>query len=312
MQKRLGRILAWLVAIGLFAYLLSRFSLSQVLLAMRMAAPWTIPVVAGLVLLVYLADSLAIWKTFGWFVARLSFKEVLVVRGATYLIALVNYALGQGAIVYFVNRSRGVPVVRGTAAVLLVMGVNILVLLVLATLGLVFVPQTPALLPWVLGIAYAGLAVYMTVVAAKPRWLTARPLFDVLLGAGVRGHLKAMAARVPHILALMALTWTNMRAFGIQVPIGQAVVCLPMVYFVAVLPISPQGLGTTEAMMIKFFAQYAPGSTAAEHEAAVFASSLASRVIAMGVQSLIGFLCLKNQMARDLRAPVETNLEAQA
>src|SRR5262245_14508483 len=107
MRKRLGRILPWLVAVALFAYLLSRFSPSQVANNIAMAAGWTVPVLAALVFIVYVADSVAIWKTFGWFVARLSFKEVLVVRGATYLLALLNYALGQGAIVYFVNRSRG-------------------------------------------------------------------------------------------------------------------------------------------------------------------------------------------------------------
>jgi uncharacterized membrane protein YbhN (UPF0104 family) len=304
MYKKVGRILPWLVAIGLFGYLMSRFSPSDVAHKLRLAAGWTIPAVAGLILLVYLADSLAIWKTFGWFVARLSFREVLVVRGATYLLALVNYALGQGAIVYFVKRSRGVPVIRGTAAVLLIMGINVLMLLALATLGLIFVPQTNRVLGLIVAIAYAGLAVYLVLVVTKPRWLTSKPLFDVLLNAGLTGHLKAMAARTPHILSLLALTYTSMRAFGIDVPPGQAILCLPVVYFVAVLPISPQGLGTTELMMTTFFAKFAPGSSLAEREAAVVASSLASRVIAMAVQSLIGFVCLRSQLAKDITPPV--------
>jgi uncharacterized membrane protein YbhN (UPF0104 family) len=310
MRKRLGRILPWLVAIGLFAYLLSRFSPAAVAHNFRLAAWWTAPAIAGLIVLVYLADSLAIWKTFGWFVARLSFKEVLVVRGATYLLALVNYALGQGAIVYFVKRSRGVPVIRGTAAVLLIMGINVLMLLALATLGLIFVPQTNRILGTVVAIAYAGLAVYLGLVLAKPRFLTSKPLFDVLLSAGLTGHLKAMAARAPHIFSLLALTYTSMHAFGIQVPPGQAILCLPVVYFVAVLPISPQGLGTTELMMTTFFARFAPGVSPAEREAAVVASSLATRVIAMAVQSAIGFLCLRNQLAKDIAAPVESEASA--
>jgi uncharacterized membrane protein YbhN (UPF0104 family) len=310
MRKRLGRILPWLVAIGLFAFMLSRFSPADVLQKMKMAESWTVPVLAALTVLVYLADSLAIWKTFGWFVAKLSFKEVLVVRGATYLLAMVNYALGQGAIIYFVNRSRGVPVMRGTAAVLLIMGINVLLLLALATAGLVFVPQAPPWLSRVVAIAYAGLAVYLTMVIVKPRWLTSRPLFDVLLGAGLLGHLKAMVARVPHIVSLLTLTYTAMRAFGIRVPVGQAILCLPLVYFVAVLPISPQGLGTTEWMMILFFARFAPGASQAEHEAAVVASSLATRVIGIPVQALIGFICLKNQMAKDLALPASAEARA--
>jgi uncharacterized membrane protein YbhN (UPF0104 family) len=306
MRKRLGRILPWLVAVSLFAYLLSRFSPADVAQKMRMAAGWTVPVIAGLIILVYLADSLAIWKTFGWFVARLSFKEVLVVRGATYLLALVNYALGQGAIVYFVNRSRGVPVTRGTAAVLLVMGINVLMLLALATLGLAFVPQANPRFTIVVAVAYAGLAVYVALVLIKPRFLASKPIFDVLLNARLTDYLKAMAARTPHILSLLALTYTSMRAFHIDVPPGQAVLCLPMVYFVAVLPISPQGFGTTEFMMTTFFAKYAPGGSGA----AVVASSLATRVIAMVVQSVIGFICLKSQLARDIAPPAKVEAGA--
>jgi uncharacterized membrane protein YbhN (UPF0104 family) len=117
-------------------------------------------------------------------------------------------------------------------------------------------------------------------------------------------------ARAPHILALMTLTWTSMAAFRIHVPISEAVLRLPLVYFVAVLPISPQGLGTTEFMMTTFFAVFAPGVTLAEREAAVVASSLATRVVAMAVQSVLGFICLRNQLAKDIAPPVD--LEARA
>src|SRR4051794_32585010 len=221
MRQRLSRIVAWLVTFGLLAYVLSSVSPTEVLRAVKLAAGWTVPAIAGLILLVYVADSFAIWRTFGWFLARLSFKEVLVVRGATYLLALVNYALGQGAIVYFVNRSRGVPVSRGTAAVLLVMGINVLMLLALATLGLAFVPQANHRFTLVVAVAYAGLALYVVLVLAKPRFLTSKPIFDVLLNARLTDYLKAMAARTPHILSLLALTYTSMRAFHIEVPPGQ-------------------------------------------------------------------------------------------
>src|SRR3954470_23116172 len=183
MRKRLGRIFAWLVTLGLLAYVLSSVSPSEVLRAVKMAAGWTVPAIVGLILVVYVADSFAIWRTFGWFLARLSYGEVLVVRGATYLLALVNYALGQGAIIYFVHRSRGVPVIRGTAAVLLVMGINVLMLLALASLGLAFVPQHDHRLTLVVPVPYAGLAVYGGLVLLKPRFLTSKPIFDVLLNA---------------------------------------------------------------------------------------------------------------------------------
>jgi Lysylphosphatidylglycerol synthase TM region len=296
MRNRLGRAVAWIVALGLLAYLLRRASPGQVMQAARSAAPWTIPVLAALVVLVYLADSLAMWRVFGWFVTRLSFREVLVVRGATYMLAMVNYALGQGTIVYFVHRSRGVPVMRGAAAVLLVMGSNMLLLLFATTAGLVLGPDLPRGLVPVVTIAYAGLAVYIVLVVARPRWLTTRPIFDVLLGAGLGGHLKAVVVRVPHLLSLLVFSYVSMRAFGINIPVVAAVTCLPVVFFIAVLPISPAGLGTMQAAMTWFFLPYAT-------EATILASSLTAQGIAIAVQAVVGLACLRNQMARQLPAP---------
>jgi hypothetical protein len=284
-----------MVALALLAYLFKRTHPALVLQAVKSAGPWTVPVLAILIFPIYMADSLAMWRIFGWFVTRLSLREVLVVRGATYILAMINYALGQGTIVYFVNRSRGVPVMRGAAAVLLVMGTNLLLLLFLATAGVAMAPHVPPALPTVLMVAWAGLAVYAVVVAVKPRWLASRPLFDVLLAAGVGGHLKAVAVRIPHLLCLLIFTYVSLRAFGVRVPVVQAIAGLPLVYFVAVLPIAPAGLGTMQWTLVYLFSPYGP-------EAAIVASSLASQGIAVVVQSLIGLICLRNQMARDLPA----------
>lgn len=299
MRKKVGRILAWAVTLGLLAYIFSTVSLTEVARAIHLAAPWTVPVTVLLIGVVYFADSLAIWKTFGWFLARLSFREVMVVRGASYLLALVNYALGQGAMVYFVHRSRGIPVARGAGAVLLVMGVNVLLLLFLSSIGAALAPDLPPLVKTIVAVAYGGLALYVALQLARPRFLTGRPLFAVLLDAGLQGHVKALIVRAPHVLSLIVLSYTTMRAFGIMVPLSTALVFLPVVFFVAVLPISVQGWGPTQWAMITFFAQYAPGN---DPGAVVFAASVCAQVIGLATQALIGVVCLRNQLARDLAA----------
>jgi hypothetical protein len=301
MRKKLGPIVGWAVTIAILVYLFRSIPFADVSKAIHGATWWTIPANAILILAVYLADSFAIKKTFGWFVAPLSYREVLVVRGATYLLALVNYAVGQGAIVYFVNRSRGVPILRGTAAVLLVMGINILMLLVLATVGMATSADVPAWLRMIVLAAYAGLAVYIVVVSIKPRWLAQRPIFDVLLSAGIRGHLRAMVVRVPHIITLLALSWFSLAAFGVVIPVAKAILCLPIVYFVTVLPISFQGLGVSQFMLILLFSAYAPGSNDESRRAAILAASLVCQAIAMVIQMSIGLVCMRNQLARDLR-----------
>jgi hypothetical protein len=304
MQKRLVRLLAWVVTAGLLVLLFRRIPFGQVMAAARGAASWTIPAALVWSAAIYVGDSFAIWKTFGWFLATLSFTDVLLVRGATYLLAAINYNVGQGAIVYFVHRVARVPILRGVATILLIMGINVLALLFLATLALTVAPVVPHAVVVLVLVAYAGLAVYVTAVALRPRWLASRPLFDVLLNAGLRGHGKALLVRLPHIDALMALQISMLWAFGVRVPVIDALAALPVVFLVAALPISVQGLGTTQAIMIYFFARYAPGARAAQ-EAAVLAASLVGQAASLTFQALLGVACLRSRVGRALSASAE-------
>jgi len=300
MLKRVSRAAAWLVTAALLFLLFRKIPFATVVGAARGAAPWTIPLGVAGVAAIYFADSFAIWKTFAWFLAPLSYAQVLVVRGATYLLAAINYNVGQGAIVYFVHRVTGAPVLRGVATVLLIMGVNVLALLVLASVGLAVAPDVPHAVAVIVSVAYAGLAVYAVAVALKPAWLARRPVFDVLLAAGPRGHARALLVRVPHIVALMVYQTSMLRAFGVAVPIAQAVAALPIVFFIAVLPISVQGLGTTQAAMVYFFARYAPGNVEAQ-KAAVLAASLVGQALALTLQAALGIGCLRSRVGRELK-----------
>ena len=308
MKKRLVRLLAWAVTAGILVLLFRRIPFNEAVAAARGAAGWTVPAAVFFGFVIYLADSFAIWKTFGWFLAQLSLTDVLLVRGATYLLAAINYNVGQGAIVYFVHRVARVPVIRGVATVLLIMGINVLALLFLATFGLAAAPAVPHALKLIVGVAYAGLAVYVAAVIVKPRWLASRPLFDVLLGAGLGGHLRALLVRLPHIAILFTFQIVMLRGFGVAVPVLQAIAALPVVFFIAVLPISVQGLGTTQAAMIFFFARYAAGDGHAQ-QAAVLAASLVGQVCTLAFQVVLGLACLRSRVGRAL---TEASAEAQA
>jgi hypothetical protein len=233
----------------------------------------------------------------------MSFSDVLLVRGATYLLAAINYNVGQGAIVYFVNRTTGAPILRGIATILLIMGINVLALLFLATAGLWIAPAVPHAVFVLVVVAWLGLGLYVAVVAARPRWLRERPLFDVLLGAGIGGHARALAVRLPHIASLIAFQVAMLRAFGVAVPLVDALAALPVVFLVAALPLSVQGLGTTQAAMIYFFARYAPGARSAQ-EAAVMTASLVGQALSLTFQALLGVACMRSRVGRALSEAV--------
>ena len=96
-----------------------------------------------------------------------------------------------------------------------------------------------------------------------------------------------------------------LRAFGVRVPVVAAIASLPVVFFIAVLPISVQGIGTTQAAMVFFFARYGTGDQTTR-EAAVLAESLVTQAIALGFQSLLGLACLRSRIGRDLRNAART------
>ena len=106
---------------------------------------------------------------------------------------------------------------------------------------------------------------------------------------------------MPHIAALIAFQFCALRAFDVRVPFVDALATLPVVFLVSVLPISVQGLGTTQATMVFFFAQYAPGD-ANKGAAAVIAASLVAQAIAFSFQALLGVACLKSRVGRALQA----------
>ena len=125
----------------------------------------------------------------------------------------------------------------------------------------------------------------------------------MLLSAGLRGHARALLVRVPHIAALIFLQTAMLRAFHVAVPLVQAMVALPVVFFVAVLPISVQGLGATQAMMVLFFARY---GTAAR----VVAASLVAQALSLVFQAVVGVSCLRSRVGRELRAAAATSKPA--
>src|SRR5262245_18893398 len=124
-------ILPWVVAVGLLAYLLAPYERwpqrrAQLLAAFARAPSLTALVAVGGALGAYVADTFATYCVLAWSAVRMRFREVAVIRGATYFLAIVNYSLGQAAMIYVLAR-RGVRPLRASGIILFIMGINVLV-----------------------------------------------------------------------------------------------------------------------------------------------------------------------------------------
>lgn len=248
------------------------------------------------------ADSLAMYFTFGWFRCRLPYREIFVVRAATYLLAVVQYYVGQAAILGYLHRRRGVPFWRGAGWILFISGINMAVLVLLAALGLT---RSEIPIRWLRAVPATvgiGAVVYGLVLAWKPRRLASLPVLAPLFEMGIVGHIKATLIRLPHVLVLVVWHYFSIRyCFGVAVPPLVALVYLPTVFFFAALPVSVQGLGLSQWAAVTLFARYAPGGDAAP----VMAYSLAMTGISLVVQITMGLGFLRAAQRIGLEEPQE-------
>lgn len=235
------------------------------------------------------------WSTWVGLLAvrlRRPFRNVLVVRGATYLLYILNYAVAQGGFGYYLHRT-GTPALRAVGITLFLIGTNLATMLVFAAAvwAIHGVDAANQSLWWMLAIGCGAFAVYLVVIVLAPRWLADRQVLAPLFDAGLGGHAVAMAGRLPHTIAVVLAHWAAMRVWGIEVPFWVAITMMPAVAIVGVLPISPAGLGTTQAAMVYFFAPYASGVSADDRAAAVLAFAIVHYVYGVLASLAIGLVC---------------------
>jgi hypothetical protein len=299
-RARLRRLLPWLVGAAILLALLYRVP-AAALRGGLAHGPWgwlaayTLP----FILITLAADAYATGVCLRIAGEPRPFGILTLVRGATYLLGLLNYALGQGGIGLYLHRT-GVRAVRGTGIVLFLLIVNFGALAAAAALGIVWAGRELAgLRGTAIGILAAG-AVYLGVIALRPAFLARREVLAPLFEAGPLGHLAALAGRMPHLLLLILGHWGAMWIWGIRVPVGQALARMPAVILASVVPLSPSGLGTVQATQLLLFAPYAPAASTAGREAAVLSYSLAFTFLGLVSQALTGAVCLMSLRRRDL------------
>jgi hypothetical protein len=220
------------------------------------------------VIALLVADSLAIAHVYVRYVCRVTFREIVTLRGASYLPSLINYHVGQAWLTWFASRTYGAKLARVAGATLL----NYVTMFgSLAIFAAVAYPLSAARIPW-LGSTLVVLAVcalgYAVVILTQPALLKRVPGFEMLFDAGLAGHFWALMWRLPHMFVLFLGMWLPFRFFSVQIPMGDALAYVPILMLVGALPITPQGVGTRDVIALNLLAAYAPGSAGANRIAA--------------------------------------------
>jgi hypothetical protein len=249
-------------------------------------------VAVAITLTVLSTDSLATWIGLLALGIRRPWTQVVVVRGATFALFLINYAVGQGAFGYYLNRT-GVPALRAVGVTLFLIGTNLAPLLLVTTLAWAIhgADSAHATLWWTLLIGSGGFVLYLVIIVISPGVIARRQIFAPLFDAGLRGHMLAIVGRLPHTAVIILGYWVAIRAWGISVPFSAGITLMPAVAIASVLPISPAGLGTTQAALVYFFSEYSVGATDDERHARVLAFAVVYFVYSVAAYLLVGLVC---------------------
>jgi len=219
------------------------------------------------------ADSLATVQVYRSTICPVRYRELIVIRAASYLPSMLNHHVGQAWLTYFMAKVYKAPLWRMAGATLLVYATTFGCVYLLGAAALPFNHGRVSWLTPTIGLIGAAGVGYMAVIAIKPAVLRARQTTSVLVEAGVRGHLLSLAYRLPHVVVLFLGTWLPFLFFGVDIPLTDALAYIPIVMLVTALPITPQGVGTRDVIALQLLARYAPG-TPAEQAGAVAATTL--------------------------------------
>ena len=238
------------------------------------------------------ADTFATWIGLLVMNVKWSLSRTLAVRGATYLLSLINYAVGQGGIGFYLHRD-GMTGMRAAGVTLFSIGITFATLLAITVGAWLAGGYTGGTaLTWTVVGSSIAFVIYLAIIAARPAALVRRELLAPLFDAGVGGHVLSVLARVPHVSLIVLGHWFALLAWNVPVPFEVAATALPIVVVAGVLPISPAGLGTIQAALVYFFSSYAPGPDSDARAAAILAFAIVHFVYTMVVQLAIGVACI--------------------
>jgi hypothetical protein len=216
----------------------------------------------------------------------------LVIRAAAYLPSLVNHHVGQAWLTYFLSKAYRAPISRAAGATLVVYVTTFAALFAFLLVGL---PLNHGELPWLLpttALVGAGGLAYTAVLVWRPGALTSRTVLGPLFELGLGGHLGAVLIRLPHVIVQFIGAWAPFFFFGVDIPLSDAFALMPVVMFVVTLPVSPQGLGTRDALALALLSSYAHG-TPAERASTLAAATLSWMCALTIIQLLLSPLFMR-------------------
>ena len=222
------------------------------------------------------------------------------IKCASYLLAILNYALGAGALVVLLRKRTQLGLAAAGSLVLLISSVDMVVVLSVVAVGGAFLkdiaPAVPGALVAVVLLGFPSalwlLRTRHTLGPLEP--LRNFPIFSALREIAIPRLVRLFCLRLLFVGCFTALCSASFPIFGVQAPLPDVVVGTLIVGFVA-------GLGTSQAAFLFLFSDYAS-------QEALLAQSLVLSAGMLTLRALMG-IAFAREFTREALQAVREDAE---
>jgi hypothetical protein len=210
------------------------------------------------------------------------------IKCASYLLGILNYALGAGALAVLMRRRADLGLGEAASLVLLISSTDLVIVLAMAGIGAGLVEtsaptlQAGVLVGAIVGFS-GGLALLRMPASLGPLdRIRSLSIFQGLREVPLSSLAKLIPLRILFTSSFVALMGSSFLAFEVYPPIAEVVMGVLIVGVVAGLPIAVAGLGTSQAAFLFIFRDYAPQDVLLAQSLVLSSGMLALRAL-MGV-----------------------------
>lgn len=186
------------------------------------------------------------------------------IKSASYLVGIVNYALGGVALTVLLRKRAGTGIGESAGIVLLIAVIDMIIVLGFASLsGVEAGDDAPAIRAGIVALAGLGFFGGMMLLRAPGSLgplerIRTLAVFDALRTTPLLRLGKIALLRFTFSVLFISLAWTVFFAFEIEIGVGQLIFGMMVIAVVGALPIAVAGLGTGQVTALYVFRGVAP------------------------------------------------------
>ncbi|MBU0994299.1 MAG: flippase-like domain-containing protein [Proteobacteria bacterium] len=307
LMPAIKNILPWIAVFAIFSYLFWDIDKTQFLTSLSYANIYTY--VPGLIvfgMIAFLLDTQNLYAIFNHFKYNMKFTDILPMRGVTYLLMIINFNLGMGGILYFLKRDQDISIKRGTGLMLIYNTATQNSLFILSIIGCLIAPHSD-IIRKILIFSIICVSVNFLWVAVLKK-LPDRGNFSkfktlawvkVYHEIPFNSYLLITFWRCVYYSTFILFFYLGVRAFNMAIPLLLLTAYVPIILLIISLPVTPFGLGTSQAAMILFFKDF--GS-----EANILAFGITYSTSVIIIRGIIGLFYLKkSQGIRSIKRGIQ-------